>query len=164
MSLILTTLGINYLMQVNDYRAHDPVSGSWYVSFGNVELTPGLPMYTDWNWPRSRGLGSVINAGGANFDQAALYYNFWTWRERVGGTQSRVEVSGTVQDGTTGLVVSGATVKLYDTPTGALLDTVTTDSLGNYTAGSPYSSNAFAVGYLSGAPDKAGTTVNTIPA
>ena len=59
-------------------------------------------------------------------------------------------------------VLGSATVQIFNTATGLLVDTVTSDSAGNYFASDPNAVNCFAVAYEAGSPDVAGTTKNNL--
>jgi hypothetical protein len=83
------------------------------------------------------------------------------WTKVNKGVHARRLVSGFTRD-LTGAILGGVTVDLYDTPTKTLVDTVISDAGGYYVAGTPYATNCFAVAYLAGTPDVAGTTVNNI--
>ena len=61
-----------------------------------------------------------------------------------------------------GTPLAGATVKLFNTATGALMQTVIADAAGNYVVSDPNNVACFVVAYMAGSPDVAGTTVNTL--
>ena len=88
-------------------------------------------------------------------------HQYWEWCWPVTGTRVRKQVTGTVKD-SSGSPVSGATVMLFNTASGTLVDTQTSDSSGVYKCEDPNNVASFAVGYEAGSPDTAGTTVNTI--
>ena len=60
--------------------------------------------------------------------------------------------------------VAGAIVKVFDTATDTLQVTVTSNGAGAYSAPVVIPGPFYAVGYLNGVPDIAGTTVNTLMA
>jgi hypothetical protein len=142
----------------NDDILHDPVNPGYHP-----EPYYGYWAVQDFLWPRSRFLYSGMPPGYCVMDQFPLKYENWTWFKMVGGTSERIAVQGQVVN-SSGSGVSGVTVKLFDTPTNVMVDSTTTDANGNYDVGSYLSTNAFAIGYVTGSPDKAGTTINTIPA
>jgi hypothetical protein len=51
---------------------------------------------------------------------------------------------------------------LFNTSTGALVDTQTTASDGSYSCGDPNAVACFLVSYKAGSPDISGTSLNTI--
>jgi hypothetical protein len=61
-----------------------------------------------------------------------------------------------------GVGVPQATVESYISANGALDGSSTTDSMGNYAVPCYYSGNHYVTAYLSGSPDVAGITVNTL--
>lgn len=70
-----------------------------------------------------------------------------------------------VTRGTHGQPLGSVSVLVFDTTTDSLLGSGTSDSGGNYNITlSSSGHNLFAVGYLAGSPDLAGTTVNTLVA
>lgn len=71
-------------------------------------------------------------------------------------------ITGVTRD-SSGAVLPGCIVRLYRTATDVIVDTVTSDGSGNYTfpnvtPGDTY----YVVAYLTGSPDVAGTTVDTL--
>lgn len=54
------------------------------------------------------------------------------------------------------------TVDIFDTATNTIQGTTVSDGGGNYTVTLNTGANCFAVGYLAGSPDVAGTTLNTL--
>ena len=88
-------------------------------------------------------------------------HQYWEWCFPPSGCCVRKVVSGTVVD-VNGNAVSGATVQLFNTATGALVDTQTSQADGSYKVGDPNNVASFAVGYLSGSPDTTGATVDTL--
>lgn len=70
-----------------------------------------------------------------------------------------------VTRGLRGQPLGGCSVLVFDTTTDGLLGSGTSDSGGNYNITlSSSGNNLFAVAYLAGSPDLAGTTVNTLVA
>jgi hypothetical protein len=71
-------------------------------------------------------------------------------------------LSGVTRDAT-GNPLPSVVVEVYDTASNAYLGTATSDGVGAYTATLSSSTSAcFAVGYLVGSPDVAGTTLNNL--
>jgi hypothetical protein len=90
-----------------------------------------------------------------------FFWQYWEWCWPPTGCHVPKKVSGIVRD-SNGNPVAGATVQLFNTATGTLVDTQTSLSDGSYTCGDPNAVASFAVGYLPDAPDTAGTTVDTL--
>lgn len=70
-------------------------------------------------------------------------------------------VSGVTRDAL-GVAVGSCTVKLFNAATDVLTQTATSDASGNYSFAVDKTQTWYAVAYLAGAPDVAGTTVNTL--
>lgn len=118
----------------------------------------------DVMWPRSQGLNGCCMAGGGggagivNPDPAA---QIWEWNVDATGNRHRKVISGQVLN-SLGATVSGATVMLFNTATGLIVDTQTSDAGGNYQCSDPNAVSCFLVAYLAGSPDTCGTTVDEI--
>lgn len=155
MSTFLTTstkTGLNFwvvrnndVLQSPDYRESSQVSRSPISS-------------SDALWPRSSFQGADGTAIANIWDGA---HQIWEWNFPPTGVHVRKKISGVTKD-STGAVLGGATVQIFNTTTGLLVDTVVSDSAGNYYASDPNAVSCFAVGYETGSPDVAGTTVNTL--
>ena len=118
----------------------------------------GQPQYSDVVWPRS----SLRGADGtaiANIWESA--HQMWEWIFPPTGVHVEKKISGVTKD-STGAILAGATVMLFNTATGLLVDTVVSDSAGNYYCSDPNAVNCFAVAYEAGSPDVAGTTKNNL--
>lgn len=142
---------------------------------GGFECLPNddrlqMPSYSllDWKdpvdeiWPRSIFRSTGLTMAEAPLNNAPLIWD-WTFYTSTGPAagQRRNTVSGVTRG--PGGVVSGATVDLYRTLTDEVVDTVTSDASGNYTATSPYGAEAvYARGHKSGTPDLDGVTVQTL--
>lgn len=118
----------------------------------------GTTQMLSFEWPRASLLGADFANIAPIWDPTPL---LWEWNTLISGQHTRKKLSGIVRD-SAGNPIAGATVQIFNTATGLLVDTVTTDSSGAYNASDPNAVNCFAVGYEAGAPDVAGTTVNTI--
>lgn len=70
-------------------------------------------------------------------------------------------VSGITRDAD-GAPLGGVTVKLFDSATDVLIDEVVSDGSGAYEIATPTGDAVYAVAYLAGSPDVAGTTRNDI--
>jgi hypothetical protein len=106
-------------------------------------------------WPR----GSSLDASGGEWCEA-----IWCGQpEIVSGASSRYGFSGTTRD-VYGTAILGATVCLFRSANGALVDTVISDATtGAFVITTPYWPDAhFIVASKSGVPDVAGTTVQTL--
>lgn len=119
-------------------------------------------------WPSSRGMGfysdpaapsSMIFGGD---ECCAAPGDFEPWRFGNQGTQSLKFIMGTCKDSVGG-TVSGAIVQGFITATDAFVGETTADSNGRYELGTPNpGTQHYLVAYRAGAPDIAGTTVNTL--
>jgi hypothetical protein len=119
-----------------------------------------IPMdHADVLWPRSQGLSDCCGVPGLlNPDPAA---QAWEWNVFTTGSRHRKVFTGqTIAAG--GGALAGCTVMLFNTATGLLVDTTTSDSAGNYKLTDPNNVNCFVVAYLPGSPDIAGTTIDTL--
>jgi hypothetical protein len=110
-------------------------------------------------WPRSGLLGRTDTANCAPIWDAMR--QVWEWNFQPSGTAGPRIISGIVRDAT-GVVVSGATVQLFNSATGLLVDSATTDAGGNYQMNDPNLVSCFVVAYKTGSPDTFGTTLNTL--
>lgn len=72
-------------------------------------------------------------------------------------------LSGVTKD-STGSALGACVVQLFRTPSDALVSEITSDASGNYNFDNPGSGPFYIVAYKAGAPDVAGTTVNTLVA
>lgn len=144
------TAGNDESIQPTDYRFSPPqMTGA--VDMGRA---------TDILWPRSSFQGTSDNgATVATIWESA--HQMWEWNFPPTGVHVRKKISGVTKD-STGAVLAGATVQIFNTSTGLLVDTVVSDSAGNYYASDPNAVNCFAVAYEAGSPDVAGTTKNNL--
>lgn len=72
-----------------------------------------------------------------------------------------VRITGITKN-STGAALGGCTVDLFRTLDDLFLGTTTSDGSGNYSLVAPIGGPFYVVAYLAGAPDVAGTTVNTL--
>lgn len=116
-------------------------------------------------WPTSSGVGDVGNTrwslgqSGSGGNRSAFEY----WLEGESGAYEPLAVRGIVYqaDGTT--PQAGATVQLFLTSGDVFVSETTSGPDGSYQAPTPYTGrNHYAVAYLTGSPDVAGTTANTL--
>jgi hypothetical protein len=85
----------------------------------------------------------------------------WEWYWPPTGCHVRKKVIGKVLNAS-GAAVSSATVMLFNTATGLLVDTQTSAPDGSFTCGDPNAVNCFAVADLAGSPETAGTTIQEL--
>lgn len=140
-------------LQPVEYRVNSPGMGGRYdPNWRNTDIL----------WPRSS-FPSQLDAGSGGNGMGGLdgAHQFWEWNWPPTGSHTRKMISGTVKD-SSGNAVSGATVMLFNTATGLLVDTATSGSDGTYTVGDPNNVASFAVADKSGSPETAGTTVQTL--
>lgn len=76
---------------------------------------------------------------------------------------ARYIISGVTRD-STGALLGSATVDLFDTATDTIRGTTISDANGNYLLDAQIDSTYYLVAYKTGAPDVAGTSVNTLVA
>lgn len=111
-------------------------------------------------WPRS-------SFTGQNYTSIPVVWECthqnWEYDSLVApsGIHVRKKISGVVRD-QFGNPQAGVTVQLFNTSNGMLVDTVTTDTSGNYYGSDPNNVNCFAVAYEIGSPDMSGTTLNIL--
>lgn len=118
----------------------------------------GLDRQVDVLWVRS----SFPNfPGGNGWNGLDAQHQNWEWCWAPTGCHVGKKISGVTRD-SGGAAIGNVTVQLFNTSTGTLVDTVTSDGGGSYTAEDPNDTTNFAVGYLDGSPDTAGTTVNDL--
>jgi hypothetical protein len=106
-------------------------------------------------WPRSN---FAPSSGNPIISPAP---QLWEWNLPPTGSHVLKVVSGLIYDENNN-PVSGATVKLFNTSTGVLVDTQTTASDGSYRCGDPNAVACFLVVYKAGSPDISGTSLNTV--
>lgn len=73
----------------------------------------------------------------------------------------RYTITGVTRD-STGAALGSVTVDLFDTASDTIRGTTISDAVGNYLIDAQIDSTYYLVAYKTGAPDVAGTTVNTI--
>lgn len=130
--------GNSDVLQPVDYRNYDAV-------------TTETHRWSDVLWPRSRLRGSLFESS----------HRVWEWNSQMTGGHVPKKVTG-VTFNANGDPLAGATVSLFNTATGLLVDTQISDSAGNYQCGDPNAVACFAVAYKAGSPDIAAATVNTL--
>ena len=134
-------------------------------SYRTTEPYTDAPMQqeVDVLWTRSSVLGSggqdgmSVGAGGIIQSDCQR----WEWYWPPTGCHVRKKVSGVVVN-TSGVAVANATVTLFNTASGVLVDTQVSASDGSFTCGDPNSTNCFAVADLQGSPETAGTTIQEL--
>lgn len=122
----------------------------WSTVAISEPYTPNAPQMTGWAnqlnlvdplWTRSDFLSSGL-----------LTASYWEWEVRPTGLHRPKLLSGVVYD-LNGAPVSGATVWMFNTATGVLVDTQITASDGSFTCGDPNAVNCMLVAYKAGTPD-----------
>ena len=149
-------LGFN--VSVNDDRLQPPE----YKTLGG-DFVSTTPMYhADILWPRSRNQGAAAALSGVsgmlNPDSAA---QAWEWNVYTTGSRHRMVFTGQTLNAA-GSPLGGCTVQLFNTATGLLVDTQTSDAGGNYKVTDPNNVACFMIAYLPGSPDIAGTTIDEL--
>lgn len=119
-------------------------------------------------WPIRRGMGFYNDPltqenGISSSDMLSCAPGDWEpWSVGWGGTASQKFIMGTCYDQASS-PISGAIVQGFLTSTDFYVGATTADSNGRYEFGTPYAlSNHYLVAYRAGAPDIAGTTVDTL--
>lgn len=119
-------------------------------------------MEPDLLWPRSALLGYDMNAEsvvlGADRASAAPY---WEWPTRWQGVHARFLITGRTLD-SNGDPIGPCIVQGFLTETDEYIGAVSSNSLGEYILPTIYAGEHYLVAYKTGAPDIAGTTINTI--
>ncbi len=151
--------------------------GNCQNDFSGVQIaepfSPNAPQMTGWAnmldlvdplWTRTNMPGATGQDGIASGQGGILQADCqrWEWAWPPTGCHVRKLVSGVVINGTTRNPVSGATVRLFNTATGLLVDTQTSGSDGSFTCGDPNAVNCFAVADIAGSPELAGTTIQEL--
>lgn len=157
MSKIIAPNVTGYIISAND----DSVQRSDYRT-SPPEMTGAGPdfRYSDILWARVS-FPAQLSGNSNGFAGLDSAHQHWEWNFPPTGCHVRKVITGIVKD-SSGNPVSGATVMLYNTTTGLLVDTQTSQGDGSYKCGDPNNVASFAVGYKTGSPDTAGATVNTV--
>lgn len=133
---------------------------AWY-SRNEPNTSIGRLRDVDILWTRSSFPGQT--PGNNGFNGLNSVHQLWEWSGAgsASGCHVRKVITGSVQD-SSGNAQVGATVYLFNTATGLLVDTQVSVGAGNYVVGDPNAVACFAVGYEAGSPDTTGATVNTL--
>ncbi|MGZ4849800.1 MAG: hypothetical protein ACXV2C_00240 [Candidatus Bathyarchaeia archaeon] len=126
------------------------------------DIREGIVLQTGINyvWPRSSFTGQDY----VNMPMVwECRHQQWEYSQIMipDGQHTRKKITGVTRN-SVGTAVNGITVNLYNTTTGALVDSQVSDSAGNYTVTDPNGVSCFVVAYLAGSPDTAGTTKNNL--
>lgn len=156
------TIYATFQMSVNDERETEVSRSSFSYQRRGTKTRD-----KDWSWgwyPRARRMGFYQDPAapvtGTGWD--ALTPNEWEPLSVDDGTQSQKFIMGTTKDSVGG-TVSGAVVQVFRTSDDLYVGETTSDSNGRYEAGTPHAGlQHYLVAYRAGAPDIAGTTVNTL--
>lgn len=106
--------------------------------------------------PGSNGVGgSSLGNGFGPFAPRFFYVPF--------ETPDRYIITGITRD-STGAVLGSCVVDMFDTATDTIRGTTISDANGNYLVDGQIDTTYYLVAYKAGAPDVAGTTVNTLVA
>lgn len=148
------TIGMNASTNTDDLQPPD------YKLLGGNFVSQAPMDHADILWPRSHSLGASCLGGGPilNPDPAA---QAWEWNVYTTGSRHRGVFTGVTLN-SSGAPLGGCTVMLFNTATGLLVDTQTSDSAGNYKVTDPNNVACFIVAYLPGSPDVAGTTIDEL--
>lgn len=142
-----------------EYGNDDSIQPVYYrvLSFDGVPSSD-VPRYSDMLWPRSSLIGQDYTNIAPIWDPIRQY---WEWNWFPTGGHVLKKISGVTLD-SAGAALGSAVVQLFNTTTGELVDTQTSDSTGNYVCGDPNAVTCFTVAYKAGSPDIAGTTKNNL--
>ncbi|MDI9847384.1 carboxypeptidase-like regulatory domain-containing protein [Rhodoblastus sp. 17X3] len=138
-------------LQPNDYRVSPP----GYSSPVSANLR-----FSDVLWPRASFTGGIDANSPCPYVIEGMH-QVWEWNFPATGGHVEKKVIGQTLD-SSGAPLAGATVQLFNTATGLLVDTQVSDAGGNYQLSDPNGVACFVVAYEPGSPDVAGTTVNTL--
>lgn len=126
-----------------------------YISTGVEQLIHlSIDQIPDMLWPRSHQFGAPL----LNPDP---YAQSWEVNVLSTGSRHRLVFTGVTLNAS-GAPLGGCTVQLFNTATGAIVDTQVSDSAGNYKVSDPNGVPCFLVAYLPGSPDVAGTTIDEL--
>src|SRR5579863_3145453 len=127
------------VLQPPDYRNSPPQMYAWSNDLRDTDIL----------WPRSKilGAGGQDGVGSGQGGVLDAVNQQWEWNFPPTGVHVRKKVSGQVLDSNSN-PVSGATVQLFNTSTGLLVDTQTSAVDGSFTCGDPNATNCFAVADL----------------
>lgn len=119
---------------------------------------------TSFEWePQQRWPWSIMSGGDPSVPLSPMVNNiaYEPTNLGIGGYYRPYYVRGTVKD-SVGNVVGGATVQLFVTSTDKFVAEGQTNSNGSYEVPTPSAVAHYAVAYVTGSPDRAGSTVNTL--
>lgn len=119
--------------------------------------------YSLWSFGCSVGLGAPSGSDGASMRDLAFPNLFEPYSRDGDGTQTVRFIRGTCVDASD-VPIANAIVQGFVTATDAFVGLVTANNDGTYTLGTETVANVphYLVAYKAGAPDTAGTTVNTL--
>jgi hypothetical protein len=135
---------------------HMPVDYQWPAAGLNVSIKSFRD--SDLLWPRPSMLAADITANPLIFDPLG---QLWEWNDYSTGHCVPKRIEGRTLN-SSGSPIGGCVVQLFNTASGEMVDSGTSDSAGNYSLGDPNAVDCFVVAYLDGSPDTAGTTVNNL--
>ena len=108
-----------------------------------------------------RGFGGGF-IGGQNGDAGILQAVKWGQYDQAAGAVSRYGFAGVTRD-VNGTAVGSCTVKLFRTADDSLIDTIVSDTSGNFLLGSAYYPEGhYIVAHKTGSPDIDGVTPNNL--
>ena len=113
-----------------------------------------------------RGLGVLATPGkryGAPFSSLSPTVSGKPFRSQPFSQNAHTRITGITKD-SAGVALPACTVDLFSTPQDLFVATTVSDGSGNYAFENPGSPPFYIVAYKVGAPDVAGTTVNTLAA
>jgi hypothetical protein len=113
-------------------------------------------------WPNSRGMGGQLSGNVTNdATTCSGIFELWPGYDESGGQQQK-KIIGTTLDAS-GNPLASCVIQCYLTSNDVFVGQVTSDSGGYYELPSYFSAQThYLVAYKPGAPDVAGTSVNTI--
>lgn len=142
-------------------------SGLWQPTFGYGYHDRG-PQAVAWDWetqqrwPRSRMSSGDPSTPLCPFGGSSeVRGSYEPWSLGLSGKNRPYFLRGTVKD-SVGNVVGGAIVQAFVTSTDAFVAQGATTGTGTFEVPVPSTVSHYLVGYSTGSPDRAGSTVNTL--
>lgn len=160
MSGLIQALVANPFLGMGGHQGNTDVlqSVDYRVSYLDFAPSNDAARDSDILWPRSSFTGQDYATIAPIWDSCRQH---WEWNWFLTGGHVAKKISGVTLN-SAGAPLGNAVVQLFNTATGLLVDTQTSDSSGNYVCSDPNAVACFVVAYEGGSPDVAGTTNNNL--